>query len=59
MEKKLEENKNEFEKIMEQKEKEFQNMLKQFQKEMSEVKEIDNDSIEKIIINEKKEQNIK
>ena len=59
MEKKLEENKNEFEKIMEQKEKEFQNMLKQFQKEMSEVKEIDNDVKEKIIINEKKEQNIK
>ena len=34
-------------------------MLKKFQKEMSEVKEIDNDVKEKIIINEKREQYIK
>ena len=54
-EKKMEENKNVFEKKME----EYQNMFAKLQKEMSEVKEIEKYVKEKIIIEEKKEEEIK
>jgi hypothetical protein len=44
---------------MEQKEKDFQNMLQKFQREKSQVKEIENDAKENMIINENKEQDVK
>ena len=64
--KQLEENKNEFERKLKEKEdenkkkeNEFQNMFKKLQKEMSEVKEIEKYFREKIIIEEKEQQEIK
>ena len=64
--KKLEENKNEYEKKLKEKENEnnkkeneIQNILKKLQEEMSEVKEIEKYVKEKIIIEEKKEKEIK